>query len=85
MVLFMDMVTDHSVNEKRNLLMPLLGLLFLICSTEGKKEGRKEIFYLTTHSNTFLIWLYGISHIVKDNLYSKRGNDAATTWVILSS
>ena len=37
-------------------------------------EGRKEMFYLTTHSNTFYLLLYGVRHMVKDNLDSERGN-----------
>ena len=32
-----------------------------------KKEGRKEMFYLTTHSTHFYLWLYGIKHKVKDH------------------
>ena len=43
---------------------------FTICP-----EGRKEIFYLMTHS-THLIFLrlYGIGHMVKDHSDSERGN-----------
>ena len=37
-------------------------------------EGRKEIFYLTTLSTYFILWLYGIQHMVKDHSNSLRGN-----------
>ena len=36
-------------------------------------EGKKEMFYLTTHSTHF-IYGYMASHMVKDHLYSERGN-----------
>ena len=43
-------------------------------------EGRKEIFYLTTHStsfnevlNTFYLQLYGVGHMVKDHSDRERG------------
>ena len=38
------------------------------------KEGRKEMFYLTTHSTHFILRLYGVGHMVKDHSDSKRGN-----------
>ena len=34
---------------------------------EGRKEGRKEMFYLMTHSTHFYLWFYGIGHMVKDH------------------
>ena len=34
-----------------------------IASVGGAKEGRKEVFYLTTHSTYFI---YGYMHMVKD-------------------
>ena len=34
---------------------------------EGRKEGRKEMFYLTTHSTHFILRLYGVGHMVKDH------------------
>ena len=37
------------------------------------KEGRKEIFYLTTHSTHF-IYGYMVSDMVKDHSDSERGN-----------
>ena len=36
--------------------------------------GRKEMFYLTTHSTHFILRLYGVGHMVKDHLDSERGN-----------
>ena len=37
-------------------------------------EGRKEMFYLTTHSIHFNLRLYGVGHMVKDHSDSERGN-----------
>ena len=37
-------------------------------------EGRKEMFYLTTHSTHFILRLYGVGHMVKDHSDSERGN-----------
>ena len=38
-------------------------------------EGRKEMFYLTTHSTHFLnLQLYGVRHVVKDHSDSEKGN-----------
>ena len=36
------------------------------------KEGRKEMFYLTTHSTHFIYGLYGVGHMVEDHLDSER-------------
>ena len=38
------------------------------------KEGRKEMFYLTTHSTHFYLRLYGVRHMVKDHSDSEKGN-----------
>ena len=38
-------------------------------------EGRKEMFYVTTHSTH--LWLCGVRHIVKDNSDSEGGNSLA--------
>ena len=32
------------------------------------------MFYLTTHSTHFILWLYSVGHMVKDHSDSKRGN-----------
>ena len=40
----------------------------------GRKEGRKEMFYLTTLSTHFILPLYGIGHMVKDHSDSEKGN-----------
>ena len=37
-------------------------------------EGLKEMFYLTTHSTHFILWLYGIRHMVKDHSDSEIEN-----------
>ena len=34
----------------------------------------REMFYLTKHSNTFYLWLYGVRHMVKDYSDSEKGN-----------
>ena len=36
--------------------------------------GRKEMFYLTTHSTHFYIKLYGVGYMVKAHSASERGN-----------
>ena len=39
------------------------------------QDGRKEMFYLTTHStHLFSLRLYGVGHMVKDHSDSERGN-----------
>ena len=35
-------------------------------------SGRKEMFYLMTHSTHFILRLYGFGHMVKDHSDSKR-------------
>ena len=50
---------------------------------EIRKEGRKEMFYLTTHSTHFIYGLYGVGHMVKYHLYSER-KPAAATWATVS-
>ena len=37
-------------------------------------KGRKEMFYLTSHSTHFILRLYGVKHMVKDHSDSERGN-----------
>ena len=37
-------------------------------------DWRKEMLYLTTHSNTFYLRLYGVGNMVKDHSDSERGN-----------
>ena len=37
-------------------------------------EGRKETFYLTTHSTHFYLRLYGVRHMFKDHSDSEKGN-----------
>ena len=40
----------------------------------NRKEGRKEMFYLTMHSTHFILRLYSVGHMVKDHLDSERRN-----------
>ena len=40
----------------------------------GIKEGRKEMFYLTTHSTHFIYGYKGVRHMVKDHSDSEKGN-----------
>ena len=35
-------------------------------------KERRKMFYLTTHSTHFYLWLYGIRHMVKDHSDSER-------------
>ena len=57
-------------------------VLFAVHVQEGRKEGRKEIFYFMKEGNilfddalnTFYLWLYGVRHMVKDHSNSKKGN-----------
>ena len=41
---------------------------------EKEEEGRKDMFYLMTHSVHFILRHYGIRHMVKDHSDSERGN-----------
>ena len=41
-------------------------------SPTKEQEGRKEMFYLTTHSTHFILQLYGVRHMVKDHSDSER-------------
>ncbi len=46
----------------------------------GKKERKKEVFYLTTHSTYFIYGYIGVSHMVKDHKDNERKPAAATQW-----
>ena len=39
-----------------------------------KMKKEEEMFYLTTHSTQFILWLYGIGHMVKDHSNNEREN-----------
>ena len=39
-----------------------------------REEGRKELFYLTTHSIHFILRLYGHRHIIKNHSEIERRN-----------
>ena len=38
----------------------------------GSLEGRKEMFYLTTHSTHFYLRLYGVRRMVEDHSHNER-------------
>ena len=42
--------------------------------SDYQKEGRKEMFYLTTHSTHFILWLHGVGNMVKYHSDNERGN-----------
>ena len=46
----------------------------LLIALSLMKEERKEMFYLTMPSTHFILWLYGIGHMVKNHSDSERGN-----------
>ena len=48
-------------HKKINHTLPCLVNMVSACPSEGSKE----MFYLTTHSTHFYLWLYGIGHMVK--------------------
>ena len=51
-----------------------VGLLFMHGGCLNIQEGRKEMFYLMTHSTHFILWLYGVGHMVKNHSDSERRN-----------
>ena len=59
-------------------------LLSFFETKEGRQEGKKEMFYLKTHSIHFYLLLCGVRHMVKDHSYSERGNPLPPTWATLS-
>ena len=55
------MVKDHLDSERgKALFNDALNTFYL------RLYGRKEMFYLTTHSTHFCLWLYGVGHMVKE-------------------
>ena len=48
----------------------------------GTEEGRKEMFYLTTHSTHFILRLYAVGHMVNDHSDSERGNPLQPHWLL---
>ena len=63
----------NEINLDETLDTPNLKIAFLETSND-EREGRKEVFYLTTHSTHFILRLYGVGHMVKDHSDSERGN-----------
>ena len=72
------------------LLWPLTSTPFLT-SFQGKMvyrlyfkhKGRKDVFYLRTHSTHFYDWLCGIRHMVKDHSDNERINQLPSFYGIL--
>ena len=52
---------------------------------EGRKEGRKEMFYLLMHSKHFIYGYMAFGHMVKDLSDRERKPAATATWVTLSN
>ena len=48
--------------------------LWAMSRSPGGKEGRKGMFYLTTHLTHFYLRVYGIRHMVKDHSNREKGN-----------
>ena len=49
------------------------------------EEGRKEVFYLTTHSTHFYLWLYGVggarcSSVVRGFAHGAMGRRIDPSW-----
>ena len=51
-----------------------LQLRNITVNRSGMKEGKKEMFYLTTHSTHFILRLYDVRHMVKNHSDRERGN-----------
>ena len=53
-------------------------IVVIWCRTDGYNNiyfyGRKEMFYLTMHLNTFYLRLYGVGYMVKHHSDSEKGN-----------
>ena len=52
-----------------------------LAGTRNFNKGKKEMFYLTTHSTRFDLPLYGIGHMVKDYLDNEIGNPHHESYV----
>ena len=42
------------------------------------------MFYLTTHSTHFILWLYGVRHMAKDHSDSERGHPVSPHGLLFS-
>ena len=62
--------------------MYVYAILLRVNECLGRKVGRKEMFYLTTHS-THVLRLYGVEHMVKDYSDGYRGNPLPPLYGIL--
>ena len=67
-----------SLNKKCACFLPIMAFpvyeMQNVSQEAGRKEGRKEMFYLMTHSTQFILQLYGVGHMVKDHTDSDRRN-----------
>ena len=52
----------------------LYGIGHMVKDDSDIEEGRKEMFYLMTHSTYFMLRLYGVTQKVKDHSDRERGN-----------
>ena len=59
-----------------NTLLPPFPFIYskYIFQFNGRKEGRKDIFHITTHSTHFIYCSYGVMDMVKEHSYSERGS-----------
>ena len=70
-----------SVRHKRKRLPPMVRVHPFGDEESVQLEGRKEMFYITTHSNTFYLRLYCVGHMVKNHSDSENvlNNDSLNT------
>ena len=57
---------------------------YLVEKIRGE-EGRKEIFLFNDALNTFYLWLYGVTHIVKDHWVKEKGNPLPPHGLLLAA
>ena len=70
-------VVQHWEGHTKNIQTMILLRWFysaMLARQETNEEGRKEIFYLTSHSTYFYLQLYGVKYMVKDHSDSEKGN-----------
>ena len=69
---------DNNISDLSIILVTFHGVIHEVITAfienRGRKEGRNEMFYLTTHSTHFYLLLYGVRHMVKDHSDSEKGN-----------
>ena len=65
----LQLVTSVALLHKR-----LLHMQVIVRLTPSPIDQGRKCFYLTTHSTHFILLLYGVGHMVKDNSDSERRN-----------